>query len=161
MRNVRLIIGLSVLVTCLAGVPAEGTEWGKDPFFPSTSRPAAPTPSPDDKDWGRDPFDNPFGRKTTYQQPGARNLTGIIYGKTVRLAIIGGEVLGEGSTVDRWDIDSTVVDGEMCVVEWVFACTVDGASHAFDGATTATVRDGRIVRLREYRSTEQPFDADV
>ena len=99
MRNVRLIIGLSVLVTCLAGVPAEGTEWGKDPFFPSTSRPAAPTPSPDDKDWGRDPFDNPFGRKTTYQQPGARNLTGIIYGKTVRLAIIGGEVLDEGSTV--------------------------------------------------------------
>ena len=99
MRNARLIIGLSVLVSCLAGVPVEGTEWDKDPFFPAKPRPAAPTPSPEDKDWGRDPFDNPFGRKTTYQQPGARNLTGIIYGKTVRLAIIGGEILGEGSTV--------------------------------------------------------------
>ena len=53
------------------------------------------------------------------------------------------------------------VEGETCAVEWVFRCTVEGVTYAFDGASTINVRDGRIVTLREYRMTEPEFDADI
>ena len=98
MKN-GILIAIAMLLSCSWGIEARGEEWGKDPFFPSEKRPSGPAPASRDSDWGRDPFNNPFGRKATYQRPGARNLTGIIYGKKARLAIIGGEVLSEGGKV--------------------------------------------------------------
>lgn len=75
-----------------------------DPFFPSENRPAGQVTVPSDSDWGRDPFSSPVSRKAAAPReagPGAGrgNLTGIIYGKDVRIAIIGGEALREGSVV--------------------------------------------------------------
>jgi len=104
------IIGLLLWAFCSVGALAQDEDAEKDPFFPSDRRPAAPVQSPGDSDWGRDPFSSPFG-KTKQPQGGDRHagtggLTGIIYGKHVRLAIIDGEVFREGSTVgDRKLVD--------------------------------------------------------
>jgi hypothetical protein len=82
---------------------AQDKDLEKDPFFPSEKRPVAPAQAPDESDWGRDPFNSPLGNKTTLPQKGGLQatggLTGIIYGKHARLAIIDGEVLHEGSMV--------------------------------------------------------------
>ena len=76
----------------------------RDPFHPSDAGFAATAPVPDEKAWGRDPFSNPFaGKVPTQKEPGreatGRSLTGVIYSNDVRLAIIGGEMLAEGSMV--------------------------------------------------------------
>lgn len=102
MRLNRLTI-ISVSVTMLSAsiALAQEGDGGRDPFNPSGGRPAVSAPAQDD--WGRDPFFNPLGRKPAAQPtvPGqtGSGLTGIIYSKQVRLAIIGGEVLREGSMV--------------------------------------------------------------
>lgn len=75
-----------------------------DPFYPSAKRPAVAAPSQQDSDWGRDPFTSPFAHRVPSQQntlPRASggNLTGVIYSKQARVAIIGGEVFREGSMV--------------------------------------------------------------
>jgi hypothetical protein len=96
------IIGLLLLALCSGSALALDQDMEKDPFFPSEKRPVAPVQSPGDSDWGRDPFNSPLGNKTALPQRGgshAGGLTGIIYGKQARLAIIDGEVLREGSMV--------------------------------------------------------------
>lgn len=84
----------------LIAIAQEG-DGERDPFNPSEGRPAVSAPVQDD--WGRDPFSNPLGRKSAVQPtvPGQTGsaLTGIIYSKRVRIAIIGGEVLREGGMV--------------------------------------------------------------
>ncbi len=105
------IIGLLLCAFCSAGAWAQDKDSEKDPFFPSEKRPAAPVQTPGDGDWGRDPFNSPLGNKTAPAQKGgshagSEGLTGIIYGKHARLAIIDGEVLREGSMVgDRKLVD--------------------------------------------------------
>jgi hypothetical protein len=106
------IIGLLLSVLCSVSALAQDKELEKDPFFPSEKRPVAPAPVPGDSDWGRDPFNSPLGNKTALPQKGGSHagseggLTGIIYGKHARLAIIDGEVLREGSMVgDRKLVD--------------------------------------------------------
>lgn len=66
--------------------------------------------------------------------------------------------LGAGNTVDGWDITSFHVAGETCFFEWVFACTYAGISHRFDDASLARVREGRIVLLREYQTTQALYE---
>ncbi len=66
--------------------------------------------------------------------------------------------LGAGNTVDGWDITSFYVAGETCFFEWVFACTYAGRSHRFDGASLARLRDGKIVLLREYQTTQPLYE---
>jgi hypothetical protein len=105
------IIGLLLWAFCSAGAWAEDKDVEKDPYFPSEKKPVAPAQAPGDRDWGRDPFNNPLGNKTAQpqkggSQAGSGGLTGIIYGKHARLAIIDGEVLREGSMVgDRKLVD--------------------------------------------------------
>lgn len=82
----------------------------RDPFFPSESRPKAPSTVPDDLEIGRDPFSSPLGGKTALSGPRPSSprsgLTGIIFGKQGRVAIFNGEVLQEGGRVgDRRIVD--------------------------------------------------------
>jgi hypothetical protein len=110
----RSLLYISVLFMMVAPVTAwaqKGDE--RDPFYPSARRPAPQAQQQSEADWGRDPFDRPFsgppaGQARVPQQQGSASggLTGIIYSKNVRLAIIGGEVLHEGSMVgDRRLVD--------------------------------------------------------
>src|SRR3990172_1441303 len=105
-----LITGALLSALCSVSAPAQDKDLEKDPFFPSGKRPVAPAEAPGDSDWGRDPFNSPLGNKTALPQKGgsqaAGGLTGIIYGKHARLAIIDGEVFREGSAVgDRKLVD--------------------------------------------------------
>ena len=88
------------------------TTWAKegatdrDPFYPTENRPAAPAPVPAGDAWGRDPFNNPLAGRAparTERRPDAsgKGLTGIIYSKDIRLAIINGEALREGSSMGK------------------------------------------------------------
>jgi hypothetical protein len=104
-KKIFLII-IMITAACSTVALAQGTASDRDPFYPSEQRgPAVPAPSPAGSDWGRDPFNSPFAGKGPVQQQdqnrGGRTkiLTGIVYGKNVRLAIIGGETLREGSMV--------------------------------------------------------------
>ena len=69
--------------------------------------------------------------------------------------------LGSGSTVDRWDIVSSIGNGDRWSVEWEFVCTVEGKRYAFDGASIITLEGGLIEYLREYRTTQPLFEADL
>lgn len=78
----------------------------RDPFYSTEKRSAPPArvPVPAGDAWGRDPFSNPLANRTpvrTERGPVGREkgLTGIIYSKDVRLAIINGETVSEGSSV--------------------------------------------------------------
>jgi hypothetical protein len=101
-KRISIIIAL-LMMTCFSA-PVNAEEGGeRDPFFPSEKKPAAPLPSPGEVDWSRDPFNNPLGRgpapKGTTGRVARSGLTGIIYSKHDRVAIIGGEALREGSMV--------------------------------------------------------------
>lgn len=110
----RSLLYISVLLMMV--VPSMARAQGgeeRDPFYPSARRPAPQAQQQPEADWGRDPFDRPFSGPTAgpsrvpqQQGPAAGGLTGIIYSKNVRVAIIGGEVLREGSMVgDRRLVD--------------------------------------------------------
>ena len=110
----RSLLYIAIFILMVAPVTAwaqKGDE--RDPFYPSARRPAPQAQQQSEADWGRDPFDRPFsgppaGQARVPQQQGSASggLTGIIYSKNVRLAIIGGEVLHEGSMVgDRRLVD--------------------------------------------------------
>jgi hypothetical protein len=112
MRNIVLNILFVVVWMTTAS-----TVWTqeRDPFFPSGPRSAVTMSAPRDSNWGRDPFSRPFEETTRSPASsvrsvldliGGRNLTGIIYSKDARVAIIGGEALKEGSMVG----DQKVVD---------------------------------------------------
>jgi ketosteroid isomerase-like protein len=68
--------------------------------------------------------------------------------------------LGAGNTVDRWDITSFRFDEieQAAVFEWKFTCTADGVHYEIDGISIAKFAVGKIVALREYRTTEPPYD---
>ena len=63
-----------------------------------------------------------------------------------------------GGVVDGWDLTSYSRAGEVLVAEWRFSCTWQGRSTSFDGATVATLRDDKIVHLREYVTTAPLYD---
>lgn len=91
-------------ILLIAWLLAASTAWAeeKDPFFPAGPRSSLTASVPQDRDWGRDPFSRPFEGKTS---PAASSvvrgsgLTGIIYGRNARIAIIDGETYREGSMV--------------------------------------------------------------
>jgi hypothetical protein len=98
-----------MMALCLIVSPRAFAQDGameKDPFYPPEQRPAAAVPPLETDDWGRDPFHSPFSTEAPArkQQEQAKpkseiKLTGIIYGKSARFAIIGGETLAEGGMV--------------------------------------------------------------
>jgi hypothetical protein len=93
---------MTVILAAAALAQEGATE--RDPFHSTEKRPAAPAPAPADNAWGRDPFSNPLASRTpvrTERGPAAREkgLTGIIYSKDLRLAIINGETVSEGGSV--------------------------------------------------------------
>lgn len=99
MRNTILLISSILCALCLS---IATTAQEKDPFFPPGERSVVTGSIPDQERWGRDPFDRPFETKTAApsKDGNKRGLTGIIYGKKVHIAIIGGEAYKEGSFVD-------------------------------------------------------------
>ena len=108
MKKIEYII-IMLLVFAAAAWAQEGAE-ETDPFHPSGSRPAT-SPAPADGMWGRDPFNSPLAGQAPVSKAPARagrgmGLTGIIYSADVRLAIINGEALREGSVVG----DKKIVD---------------------------------------------------
>ena len=100
-----MMFALSVLV----GKSARSEEGSgeTDPFYPSADRPSQAVLPPANTDWGRDPFSNPLGGRPSVRpreeslRGESTQLTGIIFGQKVRLAIIGGETLREGAMVGR------------------------------------------------------------
>jgi hypothetical protein len=113
MRKGLLYIILTMTVIFATAVQAQESAAEKDPFHPSAGRPVGivPGPASGDDSWGRDPFNNPLAGKPPAQKmapsPGpGRMLTGIIFSKDVRLAIIGGETYQEGVKIgDRKLVD--------------------------------------------------------
>lgn len=51
--------------------------------------------------------------------------------------------------INRWDITSLAVADDVCVLEWVF----DG-HKILEGASVVRFAGGKLVYLREYRTTE-------
>lgn len=84
-----------------SAVTAQQAEQERDPFFGEGPRSLSTITSEGNGEWGRDPFSKPF--EGTASAPATRapgkKLTGIIYGKNDRIAIIGGEMVREGSMV--------------------------------------------------------------
>jgi ketosteroid isomerase-like protein len=84
------------------------------------------------------------------------------YGPTYR----GREMVGRwidswhapGNRVERWDVTSLFVSGDVCFFEWVFECTYDGERAGFEGASIAHVRDGKLVTMREYATTAPRYE---
>jgi len=97
--------------TCVFAAPARQVEQERDPFYPAGPRSSVTTSISQDRDWGRDPFSKPFEGNTQATTPSGdqtrrQGLTGIIYGKDARIAIIGGETYKEGSRIgDRRLVD--------------------------------------------------------
>jgi hypothetical protein len=108
MKKIASII-IMLLVFAATAWAQQGAE-ETDPFHPSGNRPVT-SPAPSNGTWGRDPFNSPLGGKAPVSKAPVHasrgtGLTGIIYSADVRLAIINGEALREGSVVG----DKKVVD---------------------------------------------------
>lgn len=101
--TMKRIVLAPVAVLLLALCSAAGAETGdfdKDPFFPPERSLLEPAKPSADGGWGRDPFVSPMAESAPVLPGGARvRLTGIIYSKRSRLAMIGGEMLREGSMI--------------------------------------------------------------
>ena len=102
MQKTILYIGMmaaTAVFTSLVFAQPGGQE--RDPFFGDRPGSSVTVTSQHSGKWGRDPFAKPF--EGTAAAPAARapqkKLTGIIYGNDVRIAIIGGEIVREGSMV--------------------------------------------------------------
>ena len=102
---VKKIVSILILsvVLAAAALAQEGVA-ERDPFSSREKGHAAPAPAPAGNGWERDPFSNPLANRTparTERVSDARGkgLTGIIYSKNMRLAIINGEALREGSSI--------------------------------------------------------------
>jgi hypothetical protein len=108
-RDRKANIVFLVMALALWSMPASAQvgEQDRDPFFSAGPRSTATAPAPPrDSDWGRDPFSHPVEGKTQPQKGKdevvrvrEKILTGIIFSAEVRVAIIGGEALSEGSLV--------------------------------------------------------------
>lgn len=101
---------IAIMISVTAVWAQEGaTE--RDPFYPAEKRSSAPAPVPAGNAWGRDPFTNPLaGRTPVRRERGpddrGKGLTGIIYSKDIRLAIINGEALSEGGSIGERKVES-------------------------------------------------------
>jgi ketosteroid isomerase-like protein len=65
---------------------------------------------------------------------------------------------GEGNTVDAWEVTSLFVSGSRAAFEWRFECTYHGERAAFEGVSVVEFSEGRMVRLREYCTTEELYE---
>lgn len=61
--------------------------------------------------------------------------------------------LGGGSRVRDWVVTNEFATGDTIVAEWRFDYRDHDDDRSFEGATIATVRDGKISALREYATT--------
>lgn len=103
MRNLRkmgAVCANMLLVVC--SVQAGDADLEKDPFYSSRHHPGASARPAEG--WGTDPFNNPlsgkgFPQQDRNRQERAKALTGILYSKNIRLAVIGGETVAEGGMV--------------------------------------------------------------
>ena len=99
----KRILSLSILMAAaivnLSSAQDAGPE--RDPFFSAGPRSSGSVTPQEEGEWGRDPFNRQFTEPASAREGRARGvqLSGIIYGKDVRLAIIGGETRREGSMV--------------------------------------------------------------
>ena len=61
-----------------------------------------------------------------------------------------------GDVVHHWTLTSLVEsqDGTQAAAEWEFACTADGVRYDITGASFVMARDGKLVRVHEYRMTD-------
>jgi hypothetical protein len=104
-RKPDIVIFVMALLLWSMPATAQVGEQDRDPFFSAGPRSTATESTPPrDGDWGRDPFSHPFEGKTQPQKTKdevvrvrEKILTGILFSADVRVAIIGGEALSEGS----------------------------------------------------------------
>jgi hypothetical protein len=98
-RILSISILLATAIVNIASAQEAGPE--RDPFFSAGPRSSAPAAPQEEGEWGRDPFSRQFTEPAPAREGRARGvrLSGIIYGKDVRLAIIGGEAHREGSMI--------------------------------------------------------------
>ena len=66
--------------------------------------------------------------------------------------------LAEDGRVIEWIIRDLRSSPDEETAEWTFHYTWRGEEKTFDGATIATVRDGKISYLREYATTAALYD---
>jgi len=100
----KIVYILIMTVVLAAAALAQEGVTARDPFSSREKGHSAPAPAPAGNVWERDPFSNPLaGRASARTERGSdargKGLTGIIYSKNVRLAIINGEALREGSSI--------------------------------------------------------------
>jgi len=98
-----LITSVLLAGTFMSALSAQERPQERDPFYSEGPR-SLETSTVTDGEWGRDPFTRPFEGSATVQQPVAvrtpgKKLTGIIFNKDTRLAIIGGETVKENGIV--------------------------------------------------------------
>ncbi len=101
-KNMKILFISLMTATFFANVAlAQQAEQERDPFFDEGPRSSVTITSQDSGGWGRDPFTKPFEGAAIAPVASApeRKLTGIIYNQNVRIAIIGGELVSEGSMV--------------------------------------------------------------
>lgn len=102
-RELFLSACLAIIVPIMlyaVSAPAAGRDEDRDPFYSEGPRAATSIKPASDGSWGRDPFTRPFegasAVPSSRQRSSRRNISGIICGKDMRLAIIGGETVKEG-----------------------------------------------------------------
>ena len=66
--------------------------------------------------------------------------------------------LAEDGCVIDWTIRDLRTSGEGETAEWAFHYRWRGEEKRFDGATIATLRDGKLSYLREYATTAALYD---
>ena len=66
--------------------------------------------------------------------------------------------LAEDGRVIDWTVRDLRSAPDHEAAEWTFHYTWRGEENSFDGATIATLRDGRISYLREYATTAALYD---
>jgi hypothetical protein len=92
---------MTLTVAFAGAATGQQVDQERDPFFGDGPRSTSTSSSQGNGEWGRDPFARPFegtAATLTARAP-EKKLTGIIYGKNERIAIIGGEMVREGSMV--------------------------------------------------------------
>jgi hypothetical protein len=65
---------------------------------------------------------------------------------------------GQGGIVHAWQVSKYFEADEHAVAEWKFECTWAGERHSFEGASIATIHDGKIATLRGYQTTAPLYD---
>ena len=71
---------------------------------------------------------------------------------------MGIEMAAEDGCVIDWTIRDLRTSGEGETAEWAFHYRWRGEEKRFDGATIATLRDGKLSYLREYATTAALYD---